>query len=346
MRSRLFVLSMVFGALACGGSEAMSDRPEPDVVTHLVPSGLEARGPGEASDQYLARSSFVAPTADGGVMVSDRQDPKVLVLGEDLEPINTIGRAGRGPAEFESPRMLHVDAEGVLTVIDVGVGRISQFSSDDLYLGGRSIDAGTTFALLDSREIVLSSPDPTYLLNGFRGDTVTNYGVFDSLPEPLRSYSADERVRGDFFGVATWPGEARALLLVDLESFRIWKVVLGEDAPSVSLLPIPIPSAVVELALDARDVFRDAMAGGVGWVPAIRSYRVLEDGTVWIMPLSRDVIGMRIDPDSGDTRVVWASEANEISGLTDGFIEGDALTLLYRTEVRRYALEPRPSPWD
>jgi len=308
-------------------------------------SGVVERGPEDDVDGFLAHAGYVSEVPDtGALLVSDREDPKLLFLDASLEPAGSIGSEGRGPGELLQPRTLHVSEEWGITVVDPAQGRVSRFDVAGDYERSFPVESGNPVAVLADGSIVAPSLDPEYLLSVFRDDAVIPIGERSSLPGTLSEYNGSEMRRPLSILLSTWDSSDNRFLLVDTDAVRAWDVTLRDEA--LEFNPVSLPEVLVTNATDTRTRILEAMTGGQGWAPAIRSARVQTDGSLWIMPLSRDIIGAKIEPSSGTAELVWASPSNEAQGLIDGFYSGDQVHLLYRTEVRRYGVAQveRPPP--
>ena len=54
--------------------------------------------------------------------MADTQNHRVQVFADDGQYLWEIGKAGRGPAEFDSPRGIATDDQGYIYVADTGNG--------------------------------------------------------------------------------------------------------------------------------------------------------------------------------------------------------------------------------
>jgi tetratricopeptide (TPR) repeat protein len=68
------------------------------------------------------------------VLVADTQNHRVQVFSGDGQYLWEIGKAGRGPAEFDSPRGIATDDRGYIYVADTGNGRIQIFDGTGQYV--------------------------------------------------------------------------------------------------------------------------------------------------------------------------------------------------------------------
>jgi hypothetical protein len=81
-------------------------------------------GLGTISDQ-----NSVTLTPDGRYLVVSNFEPGIIkVFGPDGRYVNTIGRRGHGPGEFQTPGIIHADA-GRLTIFDWGALRATRLGS-------------------------------------------------------------------------------------------------------------------------------------------------------------------------------------------------------------------------
>src|SRR5688572_9887370 len=112
MRHRNFVLAscavLSFAMIACSAGHDGSSQADT--------SGTEQRGDAGAipsfdtptwiSPQEFQSIAGVRELADGRVLVTDVAAPMIHLLDARGQPIRTIGRKGRGPAEYLRPQSL------------------------------------------------------------------------------------------------------------------------------------------------------------------------------------------------------------------------------------------------
>lgn len=101
---------------------------------------------------------LVAVDRSGRIFVGDGQDSKIYVFTADGQLVQTIGRRGRGPGEFEWLESLYVGAGDTLYVFDSQLERLSAFEPDDLELAYDFSVPETSFGL------------PYYLVGGLDGE--------------------------------------------------------------------------------------------------------------------------------------------------------------------------------
>ena len=70
---------------------------------------------------------MIHPARDGGFLVVDDQVPALHRYAEDGRWIQSIGRVGKGPGEFEDVAGLGTTDEGVVVVYDQSLGRLTVF---------------------------------------------------------------------------------------------------------------------------------------------------------------------------------------------------------------------------
>lgn len=198
---------LVAGALvlvlsACGGTEdgpetlawqAVRDTVGDTVVVRTVSGSvwrdtatLEAEvtiGELEGADEYIFGSvSALGVGPEGTIYVLDRQVPALRVYAPDGTYLDTWGREGEGPGEYEQPRALSVRSDARVLVRDPGAGRILVFGPD-----GRAEDTWTIRGSFStSRPLYLDRDDNAYytlLLDPEVGISEWRFGLVRITPD-------------------------------------------------------------------------------------------------------------------------------------------------------------------
>ena len=89
---------------------------------------------GEMPSGGLRAPDGAAATADGTLYVADSEHHRVLKFGPSGELVDTWGRRGTAPGEFNQPSDIAIDAEGAVYVADMGNHRVQKFSADGTHL--------------------------------------------------------------------------------------------------------------------------------------------------------------------------------------------------------------------
>lgn len=90
----------------------------------------------------FGRIGALLADSGGRAYVLDTQAREVRVFGPDGAYLRTIGRAGEGPGEFKSPAAMGWGPGGVLRVVDLGNGRVSEFRTTGELEGEHPLPGG------------------------------------------------------------------------------------------------------------------------------------------------------------------------------------------------------------
>jgi hypothetical protein len=141
-----------------GGTLIRMERVEPfDTAFALVDSIVLEQRP----DAPIVRVSGLARRDDGVLALADVSEGNVKLFEPDGRLRRIIGRKGKGPGEFVSPRYLVFRPDGGLIVVDGQLGRLSQFSSGGELETTLPLDAGfpiQSFHVLPDGRYVVSAP--------------------------------------------------------------------------------------------------------------------------------------------------------------------------------------------
>jgi len=132
-------LALVWTLSACGGESASLDsRP-----TETVLERLDTLVTTESA--LISHPTDIAVAPDGEVYVADYQSDRILRLNPREDLVQTIGRTGDGPGEFDGPTAVRATASAVW-VVDRGNGRLQTLSRDGEYVSmaplGREVGTG------------------------------------------------------------------------------------------------------------------------------------------------------------------------------------------------------------
>jgi hypothetical protein len=114
---------------------------------------------GSQDDALLARPMDAVPR-EGGVVLQDAYDRKVMALTEAGEVEWTFGSMGEGPGEFQVIQAIRVDANGVTHVLDRQSSRITRLAPDGTMLSTVRTPPGVWFSMAVVEDgYILESPD-------------------------------------------------------------------------------------------------------------------------------------------------------------------------------------------
>lgn len=109
-----FQIVLLLLLAACTGDT--DDRAATDeVVTWTLEEDLRID---EEEDYFLGSVADVAVRSDGAVLVLDREEYHIKLISSEGKLLQTIGRQGEGPGEFQGPRQLLLARNDSLYVLD------------------------------------------------------------------------------------------------------------------------------------------------------------------------------------------------------------------------------------
>jgi hypothetical protein len=124
--------------LACRAGEAEPDESHLANVPELVAEEVLRVGSVDDPDAGFTRIGGIAVDGHGMVHVLESHDRQIRVYDEDGSHVRTFGRAGEGPGEFRSARLIGLRHD-TLVVGDAGLGRITFFDRSGAVLGTLSV---------------------------------------------------------------------------------------------------------------------------------------------------------------------------------------------------------------
>jgi hypothetical protein len=213
--SRKASMTLVVGCLALaglgGGPSVHPLRAQVPALEEYVPRLQVGVGEGRV-DEVFGNIQDIAATEDGSFLVLDNRLQTLRLYGRDGDLRASAGRAGRGPFEFLYPESVDIGANGIVTVLDRGNGRLMRWRLD----GGELTPESTTripfqgydHCSLDGRDFVVgamtegSSGWGSLMVHelGRDGTVVRSFGpaeeVASGFPEPFRSVANRNQNQG------------------------------------------------------------------------------------------------------------------------------------------------------
>ena len=199
MKTRiLFITTITFSLLilfnACGEQRALGQRTieEANGVTvvknPLEPLNSELQiifeeeltiGVEEGDENYMfGNQVFVNTDAEGNIYVTDQDKRKVKKYDSNGSFLQSIGRLGQGPGEFQDINEVRFNSEGNIYLNDLKTQRLSFFSKEGNYLKGVKFPIFFESVVLNSKGFYIArSVDNVKLGKGKKWDYF--YGLFD-----------------------------------------------------------------------------------------------------------------------------------------------------------------------
>ena len=172
-RSWLWPPALVVLAAACSGDGAPGDdavgKGTPPTVVFSDSVVLE-----ENDSIYLGEPDYLSPLADGGYLVTDGMQARVLHFDAHGRLVGVFGGKGKGPGEFASPFAVIERPDGTIAVSDAELDRISVFDPSHELLFGISTAAIVRDAAVIGPDVWLAgtNQDKATGLTRWTGDTV------------------------------------------------------------------------------------------------------------------------------------------------------------------------------
>ncbi len=180
---RRSALVVVFASLVLSAEEAIGATQSDPIRGHVA----MVLGDSEGDDQYLFGHVSQIQVAEGRLFVLDALLGRIQVYSTSGEYLETYGRKGSGPGEFQDSWTFGVTSDGVIAVRDVGkklylVGTLNDgFSRSipvpSLFSLREPIRTDTNGRFFDSFRVFADSTTP-HELHGYDPDSVTPVQTF------------------------------------------------------------------------------------------------------------------------------------------------------------------------
>lgn len=104
-------------------------------VVVFGPTGAFRRVLGPAGDpRYLSAPTYLCPTPEGTMLVSDSQNMRIVELTAAGERVRTFGSIGSAPGQLGGPRGIAIDGSGRIYVADEPNRRVSVFTREGVFV--------------------------------------------------------------------------------------------------------------------------------------------------------------------------------------------------------------------
>lgn len=308
-------------------------------------------------------------TSDGRMVVADGDASNIKVLRPDGALIDTLGRAGEGPGEFQRLASVQIARGDSLYAYDPLRLRLTVFTLSQPYEMARTVTipreegAAATVHVLGSQlvgsfssggmpeeGVAEPAPDAWRVIDesGTPGDTLTRSRQQKMV---MTSVNGGFVIRSLPFGRETLAarGPDSKLYLGWADSLRVVAHSIDDTSEVVASVPterVPVTTAARDSALsgissDMRSMIESAMPGSK---PAFTDLVVADDGQLWVerpvtAPNAETVRWWVLDPETKTIHEVELDADVDLEVVQNGNAYGSTTTKLGAPAVVRYQIE-------
>lgn len=361
---------LLFSLAGCGSGG--SDRVSLGDWT-LDPGGVmltEDLRVSETENFYFGSTSELDVTSDGYMVVADRSATKIKVLRPDGSLVDTLGREGQGPGEFDRLRSAQVARGDSVYAFDLQQSRVTVFSP------GPAHEVARTLTIPREQGWILGvMVFDGYLVGDFNARSEPKDGVSAGPPQPLRVVS-ESGIPGDTIlmsrqsrvAIATRDGGfrihglpfARRTLVETAPDGRVytgWTDSLrisacGRDGRSETVADIPVELVPVTEAerdsvlndIDHNGIRADVQSAMPNTKPPFTDLVVADDGRLWVQrpaddPDAETVAWWMLDPETKTIREVHLPPEVNVEVVQEGKAYGTTTTETGAPAVVRYTIQ-------
>lgn len=364
----LFLFALLLGG--CGEDESESQFGEWTMMDEAL-SLTEELVVSETDAFYFGSVSDLDVTSDGRMVVADRQANNIKVLRPDGSLVDTLGRSGEGPGEFQMLSVVRVVQGDSLFAYDFQRSRLTVYAPASPYEVARMVSfpreqgfASTVYLLGDTfvgrfgggaidPEDGLITPDPSAVRrmedDGTPSDTLL-------LVEPRRAVL--DMSNGGIAGLEAVPFDRRGVLAqgsddrlyygstdsLHIEAFA--SDGSSEVVASIPVDPVPVTAAARDSALSDVDkgLLSSVESAMPETKPSFTDLVVASDGRLWVQrpqetPGREMVTWWVLDPENQTIRIARLPEDVSLLVVKDDRAYGRTTTENGAPAVVRYSVE-------
>lgn len=323
----------------------------------------------ETESYFFGSISDLDVTTEGQMVVLDGEATHLKILRPDGTLIDTLGREGQGPGEFQRPRSVDVARGDSVYVFDVLPDRLTVFTPPPSAERARSVtvpgDRGavTKVQVLGDRLAGRFTPGYTRK-EGLRRPSPATWRVLRETGMPGGPLLKAQRrkvatsFKGSGAAIAYLPlgrvtrvaaGADSRLYHGLTDSLRVRATSLDGTTEAVATVPAdPIPvteadrdSALAEVEADIRRPIEAALPETK---PAFTDLVVADDGRLWMErpakgPDAETVPWWVLDPETKTIRELHVPSAVDLRVVQDGYAYGSTTTDTGAPAVVRYTIQ-------
>jgi hypothetical protein len=371
LNPKLFFTSLMLLGILLAGCGDSSDAPSLDDWS-LKTNGLTLSKDlqvSETENYFFGSIQDLDVTSEGRMVVLDADATHLKVLRPDGTLIDTLGRQGQGPGEFQRPRQVHAARGDSVFVFDVVGDRITVFTPPPSSRFARSMLVSSDVGNLTQVHI---------LKDRLAGRFTPGYTRKEGLRRPSPAFwrvihgtgvAGDTLLKAHRRKVATFfggPGAAIAYLPFG----RRTRVAPGPDAQlyhgstdslhvqatsldGTTAVLASVPAEPVAVTDTERDSVLEEYPGKLGSTlrstlpatkPAFTDLAVADDGRLWIQrpkkrPSANTVEWWVLDPETKTIRKTRLPSELELEVVQDGRAYSSTTTEMGAPAVVRYQIE-------
>ena len=323
----------------------------------------------ETDTYFLGSVQDLDVTTDGHMVVADREATHLKVLRPDGTLLDTLGRPGQGPGEFQGPTSVDVARGDSIYVFDNRVNRLTVFPPPPSAKRARSVvitsEVGNLVGLQVLGDRLVGEFTPGYTRKeGLYRPSPNSWHALDGT-----TVSRDSLLRVQRMKVATsFEGEGAAIAYLPFgrvtqvapgpdgrfyhginDSLRIRATSLDGTTQTVARIPadpVPITEAERDSALaDIPSAIRDPLVSNFpDTKPAFTDLVVADDGRLWVRrpPEGSDAETTSwwvLSPDQKTIHEVPLDADMDLEVIQDGHVYGTPTTDVGAPAVVRYRID-------
>ena len=296
------------------------DFPREGKITPVVVEELSIGGKEGQADYLFNRPIWIKVDNQERIYVMDWGDVCIKVFDSEGLMLQSIGRKGQGPGDFDIPAYFDLMPDGRMAIMDGRNQRVTFLDMQGNYTGSFRVEGYTSGMSCDSQGRVYFQKQTTQI------KLETTGGDFQAIPYTTTIYRSDPEGKnlekiGDFEGVVRGIRRTREGMISISPPFAVLWTVDNQDRLVVGLnarfdLTVFGPDLQPQFRF-RRDyeLLKDPTYQGKPWqneyYPAFERFIILTDdeGNIW---LERAIPPKRVEPQEEGGRPEWIRPSEHI----------------------------------